>query len=109
MKLSSINNINYIDGDYASIVNTDGRLTWTFEEETSTKMYAADAMNVIEDGEIHTLVTDRARVYKGGSWKDLQYWMGPGQRRYLEQDEATDHIGFRCAMARLGPPIGRGR
>ncbi|MGI6320471.1 MAG: gliding motility lipoprotein GldJ [Bacteroidales bacterium] len=103
------NNINYIDGDYASIVNTDGRLTWTFEEETSTKMYAADAMNVIEDGEIHTLVTDRARVYKGGSWKDLQYWMGPGQRRYLEQDEATDHIGFRCAMARLGPPIGRGR
>lgn len=72
-------------------------------------MYAADPMNNPSDGLMYTLVTDKARVYKGGSWKDLEYWMGPGQRRYLEQDESTDFIGFRCAMARLGPPLSGGK
>ena len=49
-----------------------------------------------------SLVTDRARVYKGGSWKDVAYWMSPGTRRYLDQDSATATIGFRCAMIRAG-------
>jgi gliding motility-associated lipoprotein GldJ len=30
-----------------------------------------------------SLITDRARVYKGGSWKDVAYWMSPGTRRFL--------------------------
>ena len=49
-----------------------------------------------------SLITDRARVYKGGSWKDVAYWMSPGTRRYLDQDSATATIGFRCAMIRAG-------
>jgi hypothetical protein len=49
-----------------------------------------------------SLVTDRARVYKGGSWKDVAYWMSPGTRRFLDQDSATATIGFRCAMIRAG-------
>jgi formylglycine-generating enzyme required for sulfatase activity len=49
-----------------------------------------------------SLVTDRARVYKGGSWKDVAYWMSPGTRRYLDQDSATATIGFRCAMIKAG-------
>jgi formylglycine-generating enzyme len=49
-----------------------------------------------------SLVTDRARVYKGGSWKDVAYWMSPGTRRYLDQDSSTATIGFRCAMIRAG-------
>lgn len=49
-----------------------------------------------------SLVTDKARVYKGGSWKDVAYWMSPGTRRYLDQDSATATIGFRCAMIRAG-------
>jgi formylglycine-generating enzyme required for sulfatase activity len=51
-----------------------------------------------------SLIGDQARVYKGGSWRDPQYWCAPGHRRYLDEDEATDYIGFRCAMARLGSP-----
>lgn len=38
------------------------------------------------------------RVYKGGSWKDVAYWLSPGTRRYLEADSSTADIGFRCAM-----------
>jgi gliding motility-associated lipoprotein GldJ len=49
-----------------------------------------------------SLITDRARVYKGGSWKDVAYWMSPGTRRYLDQDSATATVGFRCAMIRAG-------
>ena len=49
-----------------------------------------------------TLITDEVRVYKGGSWKDRAYWLDPAQRRFLPQYIATDYIGFRCAMTRLG-------
>ena len=49
-----------------------------------------------------TLIGNTSRVYKGGSWKDRAYWLSPGTRRYLEEDQATDDIGFRCAMDRLG-------
>ena len=50
-----------------------------------------------------TLISDRTRVYKGGSWKDRAYWLNPGTRRYLDQSQSSDCIGFRCAMDRIGP------
>ncbi len=46
----------------------------------------------------NSLINDRVRVYKGGSWKDVAYWLSPGTRRFLEEDSATATIGFRCAM-----------
>ncbi|HWR94235.1 MAG TPA: gliding motility lipoprotein GldJ [Flavobacterium sp.] len=49
-----------------------------------------------------TLINDDVRVYKGGSWRDRAYWLDPAQRRYFPQDMATDFIGFRCAMSRVG-------
>jgi formylglycine-generating enzyme len=49
-----------------------------------------------------TMIDDNFRVYKGGSWKDVAYWLAPGTRRFLHQDSATNHIGFRCAMIAVG-------
>ncbi len=49
-----------------------------------------------------TLINDKARVYKGGSWNDRAYWLSPGTRRFLNQDQASSEIGFRCAMDRMG-------
>lgn len=49
-----------------------------------------------------SLVNDKVRVYKGGSWKDREYWLDPAQRRFYPEDMATDFIGFRCAMSRVG-------
>ena len=51
-----------------------------------------------------TLVSDRSKVYKGGSWNDRAYWLNPGTRRYLDQGEASAEIGFRCAMSSVGDP-----
>jgi gliding motility-associated lipoprotein GldJ len=50
----------------------------------------------------NSLITDEIRVYKGGSWSDVAYWMSPGTRRYLAQDSATATIGFRAAMIAPG-------
>lgn len=59
--------------------------------------------NIEKDpGTFTSLITDKARVYKGGSWKDVAYWMSPGTRRFLDEDSATATIGFRCAMIRAG-------
>lgn len=49
-----------------------------------------------------SLINDRVRVYKGGSWKDVAYWLSPGTRRFLAEDSSTATIGFRCAMIRAG-------
>ena len=53
---------------------------------------------------ITTLINDKARVYKGGSWNDRAYWMSPGTRRFLDENQSTNDIGFRCAMVRVGSP-----
>ncbi|MVO07949.1 gliding motility lipoprotein GldJ [Flavobacterium sp. TP390] len=50
-----------------------------------------------------TLVNNEVRVYKGGSWRDRAYWLDPASRRYFPQDMATDYIGFRNAMSKVGP------
>ncbi|MCF0071717.1 SUMF1/EgtB/PvdO family nonheme iron enzyme [Dyadobacter sp. CY261] len=50
----------------------------------------------------NSMVDDKLRVYKGGSWSDVAYWLSPGTRRYMDQDSATAMVGFRCAMIATG-------
>ena len=54
----------------------------------------------------YTLISDKARVIKGGSWADRMYWLSPGTRRYKDQDKSSSKIGFRCAMIRVGGETG---
>ena len=49
-----------------------------------------------------TLISDKSRVYKGGSWRDRAYWLSAGSRRFLDEDQSTCTIGFRCCMDRVG-------
>jgi len=100
----SANNINYLDGDYAS--NLDNEIWRTRESTNSTRMMYDKTRTGYPLG-VYSMVADNARVYKGGSWADVQYWASPGMRRWLDQEEATDYIGFRCAMSRLGPSNGK--
>ena len=58
---------------------------------------------------VTSLVDNRARVYKGGSWNDRAYWMSPGTRRYLDEEQELSTLGFRCAMVRVGSPVGNGK
>ena len=61
-----------------------------------------------QDGE-YSLINDESRVVKGGSWKDRAYWLAPGSRRYLHENQATDYIGFRCVMDRVGPATNKSK
>jgi len=51
---------------------------------------------------VNTLISNKSRVYKGGSWKDGIYWLNPGTRRFLDQDKSNNTIGFRCAISAFG-------
>jgi len=87
-------NINYADGDFQSNIATD----WLTDpgKNTTSEMY--------EYG-VTSLITDKSRVVKGGSWKDGPYFLSPGTRRYLDEKTATNWVGFRCAMIRTGDPM----
>ena len=113
---SKSDNVNYRDGDKQSTRYYDFGNSEVAEEEgkQDRKMYNSPKHNVTTDSlgnmvrkydkssSRTTLVNDEVRVYKGGSWRDRAYWLDPAQRRYFPQDMATDYIGFRCAMSRVG-------
>jgi formylglycine-generating enzyme len=68
-----------------------------------------DSTSMVQYGYGKTsLISDKSRVYKGGSWNDRAYWLGPATRRHLEEDQASATIGFRCAMDRVGSQEGNG-
>lgn len=105
---------NFRDGDRRSSRNfqsfSDDPET---EESTTREMYNSPTHRVGagEEGlereydkanDRRTLISDEVRVFKGGSWRDRNYWLDPAQRRYFPQDMATDYIGFRNAMSRVG-------
>ncbi len=110
---SSSDNRGYRDGDPSS-----SRFFDQFADESETadsdKMYNSpenkievdSAGNIVrqydESNNRSTLINNEVRVYKGGSWRDRAFWLDPAQRRYMPQYMATDYIGFRCAMSRVG-------
>jgi len=85
--------IDYRDGDFNSSIyyaNAD-------MEQDKNRMY---------EWGVTSLINDRARVYKGGNWRDRAYYTIPGTRRYLDERRSMSTLGFRCAMDRLGSPTG---
>ena len=120
---------NFSDSDNRDFRDGDKRSTRYYqsfgdeEEEIdeSKRMYnspkhmvSADSTGKMErqfdkTGNRTTLINNEVRVYKGGSWRDRDYWLDPAQRRYFPEDMATDYIGFRCAMSRVGSKTKEGK
>lgn len=46
--------------------------------------------------------TLKRKVIRGGSWKDVGYYLQTSTRTYEYQDTAKCYIGFRCVMTYLG-------
>ncbi len=44
----------------------------------------------------------KRKVIRGGSWKDIGYYLQNGTRTYEYQDTAKCYIGYRCVMTYLG-------
>ncbi len=47
----------------------------------------------------------KRKVTRGGSWKDISYYMHTGTRNWEFQDTSKSYIGFRCALTFLGRSI----
>jgi len=45
-------------------------------------------------------------VVRGGSWKDVAFYLEAGTRTFEYQDTTKSYIGFRCAMTYLGRSSG---
>ncbi len=86
-------NRNYKDGDVRSTIDAGDGWNVSNEAKGSNRMYKQDKTSLIDD---------ESRVFKGGGWRDMAYWLVPGTRRYLAEDLARDDLGFRCAMTRIG-------
>jgi len=87
--------------------------TWEEMQASKNDSTVRDAFDVrgFNDEEVNlygktTLVSDKSRVYKGGSWNDRAYWLNPGTRRFMQQDESDAMTGFRCAMTMVGTSFG---
>ncbi len=128
------NNVNYLDGDRASNLSQDNWLekkanaeegeeeeyseegeegeegeetsnngpVLTGEDLNTNLMYTREAA---DKSTISSLVNNKVRVVKGGSWNDRAYYLQASTRRYYDQDRSTSWIGFRCAMDRLGSRV----
>jgi len=44
----------------------------------------------------------KRKVVRGGSWKDIAYYLQAGTRAYEYQDSAKSYIGFRCVRSTMG-------
>ena len=44
----------------------------------------------------------KRKVIRGGSWKDIGYYMQCGTRSYEYQDTSKSYIGFRCVRSYMG-------
>ncbi|MEN9699357.1 MAG: hypothetical protein RLZZ301_555 [Bacteroidota bacterium] len=107
--------IDYLDGDLESSIYynnakrkeeinsglRDPKLVM-YQSEHENFNLNNDLINAGKSGWPTTLISDKSRVYKGGSWADRAYWLSAGNRRFLDEDKATATIGFRCAMDRIG-------
>ena len=89
--------------------NSGKKQTW--EELQASKTAGTEPYNPDQRGYrdeqsplygISTLVNDKSRVYKGGSWNDQAQWLNPATRRHMQENDATADVGFRCAMTMLG-------
>ncbi len=91
----NLNRRNYKYSDYRDVLDGDQESSIYYDQDPTEEAAMYDYQKT-------TLIDNTSRVYKGGSWKDRAYWLTPGTRRHLEENQSTDYIGFRCAMDRLG-------
>jgi gliding motility-associated lipoprotein GldJ len=61
-----------------------------------------DTAGAFYDYGVHTLISNKSRVIKGGSLADRAYWLSPVAIRSKDEDRGYKNIGFRCAMSRMG-------
>ncbi len=100
----------YFPNDYG-LYNMAGNVAeWTVNAwSEQTHVFSHDLnpdyrINVKETGAeaAATNITMKRKVIKGGSWKDIAYFIQNGSRTYEYQDTSKSYVGFRCIQNYIG-------
>ncbi|MDC1221459.1 SUMF1/EgtB/PvdO family nonheme iron enzyme [Salibacteraceae bacterium] len=94
----------YSPNDYGLYCMSGNVAEWTsnaYDESAYDFAHDLNADYVYEADDDDPPVLKR-KVIRGGSWKDISYYLQTGTRTYEYQDTAKSYIGFRSVMSYLG-------
>jgi gliding motility-associated lipoprotein GldK len=90
----------YWPNDYGLYCMTGNVAEWCEDDFEETAYSYAHELNPIYKS-FSEPKTSR-RVIRGGSWKDIAYFLSVGTRSYEYADTTKSYIGFRCVVSVLG-------
>ena len=94
----------YFPNDYG-LYNMAGNVAeWTMSayDETSHQFTHDLNSDFQIDASDEGPLTIKRKVIRGGSWKDIAYFIQNGSRAYEYQDTSKSSIGFRCVQTYIG-------
>lgn len=98
----------YRDGDRTSSIDPKASVAHQRENiyNAPVRNFIVDAqgkVKVLKDEKQRTsVISNGLRVIKGASWRDEAYWTDPAQRRFMDQGESANWLGFRVVQDKLG-------
>jgi len=100
----TVNVKSYFPNDYG-LYNMSGNVAeWTISSWTNVFNNFTSDLNPTYSYDAKT--TDppalKRKIVRGGSWKDIGYYLQTSTRTYEYQDSAKSYIGFRCVIETLG-------
>jgi sulfatase modifying factor 1 len=103
----TVNVRSYFPNDYG-LYNMAGNVAeWTsdaFDESASTFTHDL-APSMAYEAKPNDPIVLKRKVVRGGSWKDVGYFLQNATRTFEYQDTAKSYIGFRCVTHFLGRDI----
>ena len=106
----TVNAYSYSPNDYGLFCMSGNVAEWTSNAyDESAYDFAHDLNTDYQyDADENDLPVFKRKVIRGGSWKDVRYYIQTGVRSYEYQDTAKSYIGFRNVMTYLGRAKGDG-
>ncbi|SMO38444.1 T9SS ring complex lipoprotein PorK/GldK [Solitalea koreensis] len=103
----TVNVKSYFPNDYG-LYNMAGNVAeWTsstYDESSYTFVHDMNPTYTTQESDNASL-SQKRKVVRGGSWKDIGFFLQNGIRSYEYQDTAKSYIGFRCIVSYMGKPI----
>lgn len=83
---------------------------WTMDAYNEASYEFAHDMNMhyAYEAKDEDPIVYKRKVIRGGSWKDIGYYMQTSSRSFEYQDSGKSYVGFRCVQSYLGREKGDG-
>lgn len=94
----------YFPNDFGLYDMAGNVAEWTISAyETSANLFTSDLSSDYQyDAKDDDPETLKRKTIRGGSWKDIGYFIQNAARTYEYQDSSNSYTGFRCVMSYIG-------